>query len=283
LLPNGKVLVAGGADGRNTLASAELYDPAIGTWTLTGNLPAARTTHQATLLPNGKVLVTGGYVGFSISTSCLLYDPASGTWATAPSLHIPRVNSSATLLPNGTVLLAGGYNGQFGSFNNVEAYNPATNSWTSTVKLPTPCFYHSATLLRNGKLLLAGGTFYSDALRDVELYDIGLEFDDSSRPQIARASYKKNLRLSGSLFQGLSPASGGNTQDSSSNYPVVQLRNIDSQQVTFLPVDPRKGWSNSSFTSLRSNNVPAGPSLVTVFTNGIPSESAYLVIPGGQQ
>src|ERR1700692_3527770 len=32
LLPNGKVLVAGGYNG-GFLASAELYDPAIGTWT----------------------------------------------------------------------------------------------------------------------------------------------------------------------------------------------------------------------------------------------------------
>jgi hypothetical protein len=62
----------------------------------------------------------------------------------------------------------------------------------------------------------------------------------------------------------------------------VQLRNIDSTQLTVLLVDPRKGWSNSSFTSLRSRDVPPGPALVTVFTNGIPSESAYLVIPGGQ-
>ena len=77
--------------------------------------------------------------------------PAERGDRTKPS-HSPR-HSSATLLPNGTVLLVGGYNGQFGSFNNVEAYNPATNSWTSTVRLPTPCFDHTATLLPNGKLL----------------------------------------------------------------------------------------------------------------------------------
>jgi hypothetical protein len=59
LLPNGKVLVAGGYDG-GSLASAELYDPASGTWTATGGLAAPRWLHTATLLPNGKTLVAAG-------------------------------------------------------------------------------------------------------------------------------------------------------------------------------------------------------------------------------
>jgi hypothetical protein len=116
-------------------------------------------------------------------------------------------------------------------------------------------------------------------LTSAELYDVGLDFDDSWRPEIASARFSKSLRLTGSLFQGVSQASGGNTQDSSSNYPIVQLRNIDSSQIAFPLVDPRRGWSDTSFTSLRSQNVPAGPGLVTVFTNGIPSDSVYLVVP----
>ena len=43
LLPNGKVLVAGGTDLFRSFASAELYDPAIGTWTATRSLVTART------------------------------------------------------------------------------------------------------------------------------------------------------------------------------------------------------------------------------------------------
>src|SRR5439155_20136570 len=73
-------------------------------------------------------------------------------------------------------------------------------------------------------------------------------------------------------------ASGGNFQDSSTNYPIVQLRDIDNSQVTFLPVDPIAGWSDTTFTSSPVNDFPAGPALVTVFTNGIPSDSKYLVV-----
>src|SRR5437588_11827984 len=56
LLPSGKVLVAGG----NSFGSAELYDPATGTWSYTGSLNIARRGHTATLLQNGKVLIAWG-------------------------------------------------------------------------------------------------------------------------------------------------------------------------------------------------------------------------------
>ena len=61
MLPYGKVLVAGGSV-TVVLSSAELYDPATGSWSNTGSLGTARDEHTATLLPNGKVLVAGGLV-----------------------------------------------------------------------------------------------------------------------------------------------------------------------------------------------------------------------------
>src|SRR6184192_3678561 len=67
LLPNGKVLVAGGIDiSRASLASAELYDPATGTWTATDGLATARAYHTATLLASGEVLVAGGFNTFNL-------------------------------------------------------------------------------------------------------------------------------------------------------------------------------------------------------------------------
>jgi hypothetical protein len=102
------------------------------------------------------------------------------------------------------------------------------------------------------------------------------------QPQITTATLRlvlgRNLVLTGSRFQGISQASGGTFQDSSSNYPVVQLRNIDNSQIAFLPVNPTAGWSDTSFTSTPVNNFPPGPALVTVFINGIPSDSKYVVV-----
>ncbi len=84
LLPNGTVLVAGSEDvgqagakpnASNVPASAELYDPATGTWTTTGSMITGRWVHTATLLTNGKVLVAGGYPGPLASAE--LYDPGA--------------------------------------------------------------------------------------------------------------------------------------------------------------------------------------------------------------
>ena len=92
------------------------------------------------------------------------------------------------------------------------------------------------------------------SLASAELYDIGLGFIRPDwQPQIATATFTSgnSLMLTGSRFQGISQASGGNFQDSSTNYPVVQLRSIDNSQVAFLPVDPTAGWSDTAFTSTR--------------------------------
>jgi len=82
LLPNGKVLVAGGG-----WLLAELYDPATGAWTATGSMTDLRGAHTATLLPHGKVLVAGGYDNLA---SAELYDPATGAWTATGSMTIVR-------------------------------------------------------------------------------------------------------------------------------------------------------------------------------------------------
>jgi sugar (pentulose or hexulose) kinase len=63
LLLSGTVLIAGGGDGNIAVASAELFDPAGGTFTATGGMSAARLQHTATRLDTGAVLIAGGYGG----------------------------------------------------------------------------------------------------------------------------------------------------------------------------------------------------------------------------
>jgi hypothetical protein len=81
LLPNGKVLIAGGRRTfRDELDSAELYDPALHKFIPTGKMHSARAGHTATLLPDGDVLIAGGMRGSFIAVSSAeLYRPASGS------------------------------------------------------------------------------------------------------------------------------------------------------------------------------------------------------------
>jgi len=279
LLPDGRVLVTGG---NNAIPSAELYDPALGTWTATSSLVNARFEHTATLLPNGEVLVAGGFdSGGGAIASAELYDPASGTWTAAPDLAAKRGDHTATLLPNGKVLVAGGSktSSTVSPVAKAELYDPELGTWMATGSLVHGRFSHTETLLPNGKVLVAFGYFEPSA----ELYDVGLGFSSDWQPQITTAISRlttghRHLVLTGSLFQGISQASGGNAQDSSSNYPIVQLRSIDNAQVAFLPVDPTAGWSDTTFRSVPVRDFPLGPALVTIFTNGIPSDAKYLVL-----
>src|SRR5262245_54998021 len=63
LLPDGKVLIAGGSNRDVVLASAELFDPVTGSFSEAGAMTTPRAGHEATLLNNGKVLITGGQSG----------------------------------------------------------------------------------------------------------------------------------------------------------------------------------------------------------------------------
>jgi Kelch motif/Galactose oxidase, central domain len=130
LLNNGMALIAGGlystGNGLAPLASAELYNPANGTFTLTGSLNTARAVATATLLNDGTVLVAGGQNGGSETTvfaSAELYDPATATFAPTASLNVPRFGQTATLLNNGTVLIAGGSDSA-GAIASAELYEP---------------------------------------------------------------------------------------------------------------------------------------------------------------
>jgi hypothetical protein len=115
------VLVAGGFDNGDS-TSAELYDPATESWTLTGSLNAPHSQHTASLLNDGKVLVAGGASGGGDLRTSELYDPVTGSWTLTTSLNEGRVRHTATLLSNGEVLVAGG-DGSHGLLNTAELYD----------------------------------------------------------------------------------------------------------------------------------------------------------------
>src|SRR4029450_9315792 len=103
--------------------------------------------------------------------------------------------------------------------SNAELYDPASGTWTATGNLGTERKNQTSTLLPNGNVLVAGGN-NGPALSSAELYDPGLGFDPGWQPLLTMVTplivQGNELTASGSRFQGISEASGGNGAQNSS-------------------------------------------------------------------
>jgi len=147
LLPNGKVLVAGGiCIGGFTYPdnSAELYDPSTGTWKASGSMNVSRANLRATLLPNGDVLVFGG-TGLASSAS-EFYNPTKKMWTMTGQYYVtPSISGhTLTLLGTGKAQVAGGRD-KYSITSYSRLYDSSTNSWpfsSASVNEPRPRISH---------------------------------------------------------------------------------------------------------------------------------------------
>ncbi len=192
LLSSGMVLIAGGQDSQgSTLASAELYDPATGTFTaVPTSMNSPRQFNTATLLSGGEVLLAGGESCIvptsgggctpQVLSSSELYNPSTETFTSVGNMTSAREFHSATLLANGEVLIAGGVpcpQSTAGSscsppvLSSAELFNPTDQTFAPTGAMTTPRELHTATALADGSVLVAGGANSSGALASAETYN----------------------------------------------------------------------------------------------------------------
>src|SRR5881397_3407034 len=212
LLANGTVLVAGGRDAAGQpLASAEIYDPATGGYTLLASpLPAPVWGHTATRLDDGTVLIAGGQRGARYRRAAQLFDPASDTFAALTPMSTPRGRHTATLLRDGRVLLVGGTDG-VEPLASLEIYDPTTRTFSPAPSaLAVARQDHTATLLPDGRVLVAGGSDFSGALESAELYDPTAGTVSPAGP----LSVPRTLASAALLLDGTVLVAGGQTTTS---------------------------------------------------------------------
>lgn len=279
LLFSGVVLVTGGRGARGELASAEIYDPASGTWTMTGAMNTTRSSHTATLLRSGKVLVAGGFGGRNTAE---IYDPARGTWEVTGNLDTARFIHSAVLMQDGKVLVTGGvrFDGHLSTISSAEMFDPHRGVWSPVNSLAAERYHHTSTLLASGRVLITGGGSQESEVSTSELFDPGLGYQLAWRPQIETVTSNLlsggRMDLTGSGFSGTPDAGGSSRQSSSTAHPLVEIRALESGFSQFLEAGSDGGWTSNSFHSGPISAFPQGFAFVTVFVNGIPSQSSFV-------
>jgi Kelch motif len=153
MLPNGRVLIVGGA------AGAELYDPATTTFLPAPGVSANRCKASATLLADGRVLIAGGLdCSNNLLDTAEIYAPSTGETIPAGKLVAAQAPDAAVLLRDGRVLLVGGTPSVV-----TQIYDPVTGSFTLGPHPLSPKPTPTATLLPDGSVLIVGG-------EDAEIY-----------------------------------------------------------------------------------------------------------------
>ncbi|APR80762.1 Kelch domain protein [Minicystis rosea] len=189
LLPSGQVLVVGGGGDTvfgpcgptpdctiaNGVASAELYDPATGTWSSAGSMAAPRYSFTLTAMAGGALLAVGGVTGASSSKTAEIF--RDGQWMSAPPLTTQdRLHHAAALLGSGHVLVAGGKKANVSPLATAEIFDPESNHWTQTAGLGEVRTAARMVSLPTGHVLTVGGY---DQLTQKSL-DLAAIFDEQT-------------------------------------------------------------------------------------------------------
>jgi N-acetylneuraminic acid mutarotase len=174
LLPDGEVLVAGGATTYNgtigtVTATAEIYNPRTDTWRRAASMSVARYAGAGALLPDGRVLVAGGW-SFTTNTdpslaTAEIYDPATDRWTPTGSMNQARASFSLTTLADGRLLALAGVDPSYHMLASVEVYDPRAGTWQESGALPVAVEWPVLAKLLDGRVLVAGGALDTSAGR----------------------------------------------------------------------------------------------------------------------
>jgi Big-like domain-containing protein/kelch motif-containing protein len=159
-LRDGRIFVTGGLhyipQGAVYSDTAEIYDPAGGSFRFTANAPLRRRAgHTATLLPDGRVLIVGGLSGgASTPVSAEIFDPVTETftYTTSPPAAHRQLHTATPLGTGARVLFVDGGSGLLEMYDaTLDGFFAAGGASSVTRTGAT------ASLLPDGRVLIVGG------------------------------------------------------------------------------------------------------------------------------
>ena len=163
LLEDGMVLVVGGrgkggARWPRLFPHSEIYDPATGRWSPSGDMDQEREFFTLINLGDGGILAAGGTdVQLEPPKATEVRDPGTGEWSASGKMSTGRERGAAVLLNDGRVLYTGGKNKNLREQNSTEIFDPANGEWTEAAQMSQARSIHTATLLQDGRVLVTGG------------------------------------------------------------------------------------------------------------------------------
>jgi hypothetical protein len=258
-LSSGQVLVAGGFDGTNFPAAAELFSPTTGAFTTTGSLNTARANATATLLNNGQVMIAGGSTCSSPGCPTAITEMFYSSYFYYPTyptgnMTVPRSNETATILTNGQILFAGGYDSCSTSCTSdatAELFDPVAFTFTSTQGLSTGRSGQTATMLTDGSVLIVGGINSGVTLSSTDSYEPA----SLALPQLASITIAPSSDTPVALGATLSLTATGNSSYGSLYGPLApSLQSVI--------------WTSSSPAVATVSNAAGSAGIVDALTSG---------------
>jgi hypothetical protein len=284
----------------NAPFKGEKYVIATNSWKVEGTPPvtlvdsAMSEIGPAMLLYNGKTIFFGAANSGGHGKTALYSPPSTptgtGTWTAGPD--IPQVGGKAmvcndcpaSLLPNGKVLFTAAefLNGGWGQPVLFFEYDPQANTIAA---VPTPANNNAPIYTSRLMLLPTGEVLFSPSSNDVRIYTPDGAPQEAWRPTVASVDAEigplpwmvTSYMVVGTQLNGLSQANiYGDDCYPATNYPLVRLRDLSSNEVTYLRTYDFSTMGVATGPTLQScrfapPNVPAGTYELTVVANGISS------------